>query len=45
LIQRPQILQEVPGEGMFNEATGKKGSLFIRFNIKFPTNLSEGAKK
>ncbi len=39
------MLHEVIGEGFVNEKIGKRGNMYIKFNIRFPTVLSEATKK
>jgi DnaJ-class molecular chaperone len=39
------MLHEVAAEGLINEKSGKRGNLYMKFNIRFPTELSETTKK
>jgi DnaJ-class molecular chaperone len=34
----------VAGEGLVNEKTGKRGNLYMKFNIRFTSALSEATK-
>ena len=40
----PSAIKEVVGEGMPGEK-GKKGNLYVKFNIVFPESLSEQIKQ
>lgn len=42
----PTSQKKVPGEGMpISKAPGTRGDLYIRFNIQFPSSLSESQKE
>lgn len=44
-LLRPMRVQTVPGEGMPDQKNPeKRGNLVIRFNIQFPTKLTESQK-
>eukprot|EP00742_Colponemidia_sp_Colp-10_P000895 GILJ01000973.1.p1 GENE.GILJ01000973.1~~GILJ01000973.1.p1 ORF type:complete len:318 (-),score=40.71 GILJ01000973.1:76-1029(-) len=40
-IVSPQLVKTISGEGFVNTKTGSRGNLIVRFNILFPTHLSD----
>ena len=44
-VVRPGYEKVIPGEGMPIKGGASKGNLRIRFNVRFPTELSEDQKK
>ena len=44
-VIRPGLEKRVPGKGMPNSKTGRRGDLVFRFNIAFPSGLSSQQKE
>ena len=42
----PTTVQKIPDQGMpISKCPGKRGDMFVKFNIKFPTNLPPASKE
>jgi len=44
-VVEPTTARRIPGEGMPNSKSGRKGDLIVKFNIKFPKSLSSTQKE